>query len=200
MTLPMTLARFTLLCSLFLGLPPVFAEQVTDRSPLDLPGLMDLMARVTSREDRFTETKTVAMLTQPLVLKGTLAYVRPDRVEKHVTSPYAEHLVVQGDQLSLSTREGTKHLAVDSHPLIRSFIEAIRASLAGELAVLRRLYHIKIQGTQQQWTLTLRPLDAQVAEYLTSITISGHGDRMTVVDIRETGGDRSLMQILEPAS
>ncbi|MGZ8393482.1 MAG: LolA-related protein [Nitrospira sp.] len=199
MTLPMTLARLTLLCSLLSGLP-VAAEQKSGTSLLDLPGLMELMAKVTSREDRFTETKTVAMLTQPLVLKGTLAYVRPDRVEKHVTSPYAEHLVVQGDQLTLSTREGTKHLAVDSHPLIRSFIEAIRASLAGEVSVLRRLYHIKLQGTQQDWMLTLRPLDAQAAEYLTSITLRGHGDRLTAVDIRETGGDRSLMQIHEPAS
>ncbi|MGZ9157559.1 MAG: LolA-related protein [Nitrospira sp.] len=195
----MTLARLTLLCSLLSGLP-VAAEQKSGTSLLDLPGLMELMAKVTSREDRFTETKTVAMLTQPLVLKGTLAYVRPDRVEKHVTSPYAEHLVVQGDQLTLSTREGTKHLAVDSHPLIRSFIEAIRASLAGEVSVLRRLYHIKLQGTQQDWMLTLRPLDAQAAEYLTSITLRGHGDRLTAVDIRETGGDRSLMQIHEPAS
>lgn len=195
----MTLARLTLLCSLLSWLP-VAAEQESGTSLLDLPGLMELMAKVTSREDRFTETKTVAMLTQPLVLKGTLAYVRPDRVEKHVTSPYAEHLVVQGDQLTLSTREGTKHLAVDSHPLIRSFIEAIRASLAGEVSVLRRLYHIKLQGTQQDWMLTLRPLDAQAAEYLTSITLTGHGDRLTAVDIRETGGDRSLMQIHEPAS
>jgi hypothetical protein len=200
MTLPMILARSTLLCSLFFGLAPVSAEQVTDTPPLDVPGLMELMAKVTSREDRFIETKTVAMLTQPLILKGTLAYVRPDRVEKHVTSPYAEHLVVQGDQLSLTTREGTKHLAVDSHPLIRSFIEAIRACLAGELAVLRRLYHIKLEGTRQHWTLTLRPLNAQAAEYLASITMSGHGDRLTVVDIREAGGDRSVMQILEPAS
>ncbi|MEP7152234.1 MAG: LolA-related protein [Nitrospira sp.] len=199
MTLPMTLARLTLLCSLLSGLP-VAAEQESGTSLLDLPGLMELMAKVTSREDRFTETKTVAMLTQPLILKGTLAYVRPDRVEKHVTSPYAEHLVVQGDQLTLSTREGTKHLAVDSHPLIRSFIEAIRASLAGEVSVLRRLYHIKLQGTQQDWMLTLRPLDARAAEYLTSITLRGHGDRLTAVDIRETGGDRSLMQIHEPAS
>ncbi len=140
------------------------------------------------------------MLTRPLVLKGTLAYARPDRVEKHVISPYEEHILVQGDQLTLSTQEGTKRIAVNSHPLIRSFIEAIRASLAGEVAVLRRLYHIKFEGNQQGWVLTLRPLDAQAAEYLTSITLTGHGDRLTAVDIQETGGDRSLMQIHEPAS
>ena len=66
--------------------------------------------------------------------------------------------------------------------------------------MLRRLYHIKLQGTQQNWMLTLRPLDAQAAEYLTSITLTGHGDRLTEVDIQETGGDRSLMQIDEPLS
>lgn len=193
------LAPLILLCSLLTGLP-VAAEQESGSPPLDVPGLMELMAKVPSREDRFTETKTVAMLTRPLVLKGTLTYVRPDRVEKHVTSPYAEHLVVQGDRITLSTQEGTKRIAVDSHPLIRSFIEAIRASLAGEVSVLRRLYHIKLQGTQQNWMLTLRPLDAQAAEYLSSITLSGRGDRLTAVDIRETGGDRSLMQIHEPVS
>ncbi|MBX3124664.1 MAG: hypothetical protein KF854_16350, partial [Nitrospira sp.] len=79
-------------------------------------------------------------------------------------------------------------------------IEAIRASLAGELAVLRRLYHIKFQGTRQQWELTLRPLDAQAAEYVASIILRGEGDRLTTVDIRETGGDRSLMEIDGPVS
>lgn len=199
MTTLTALFRLTVLCSLLSWLP-ADANQETGAQPSDVPGLMELMAKVTSREDRFTETRTVAMLTRPLVLKGTLAYARPDRVEKHVISPYEEHILVQGDQLTLSTQEGTKRIAVNSHPLIRSFIEAIRASLAGEVAVLRRLYHIKFEGNQQGWVLTLRPLDAQAAEYLTSITLTGHGDRLTAVDIQETGGDRSLMQIHEPAS
>lgn len=195
----MSPVRLILLCSLLSGLPADAAQEAVT-SPLDVPGLMALMAQVPSREDRFTETKTLAVLTQPLVLQGTLAYVRPDRVEKHVTSPYAEHMIVQGDRLTLSTAEGTKRIAVDSHPLIRSFIEAIRASLAGEVSILRRLYHIKLEGTRQDWRLTLRPLDSRAAEYLTSVTLTGHGDRVTTVDIRETGGDRSLMQIHEPVS
>lgn len=199
MNSPTTLARLILLCSLVSGLPAT-ADPEIGEVPFDVPGLMELLGNVSSRKDRFTETKHLAMLTQPLVLKGTLAYVRPNRVEKHVTSPYTEDLVVQGDQLTLSTSKGTKRIAVDSHPLIRSFIEAIRASLAGELSVLRRLYHIKLQGTRQNWELTLRPLEAQAAEYLASITLKGQGDRLTTVDIRETGGDRSLMEIDGPVS
>lgn len=199
MKVPTTLALLVLLCSLCVWLPAT-AEPDKGGAPFDVPGLMELLGKVSSRQEHFTETKTLAMLTQPVVLKGTLAYVRPDRVEKHVTSPYTEDLMVQGDRLTLSSPQGTKQIAVDSHPLIRSFIEAIRASLAGELAVLRKLYHIKFQGTRHQWELTLRPLDPQAAEYLASITLRGEGDRLTAVDIRETGGDRSLMKIDGPVS
>ena len=168
--------------------------------PLDVPQLMELMAQVTSRQDTFTETKTVSMLTQPLVLKGTLSYARPDRVEKHVLTPYEEHVVVQGDQLTLANREGTKRVGVKSHPLIWSFIEAIRASLAGDVATLRRFYHVKLEGTREHWILTLRPLDQQAAEYLTSIRLNGDGNRLTAVEIQETGGDHSVMKIHEQAS
>ena len=168
--------------------------------PLDVPQLMELMAQVTSRQDTFTETKTVAMLTRPLVLTGTLSYARPDRVEKHVLTPYEEHVVVHGDQLTLANREGTKRVGVKSHPLIWSFVEAIRASLAGDVATLRRFYHVKLEGTQKQWILTLRPLDQQAAEYLTSIRLNGDGNRLTAVEIQEAGGDHSVMKIHEQAS
>ncbi|BCA55717.1 hypothetical protein W02_28570 [Nitrospira sp. KM1] len=153
------------------------------------------MAQVTSRQESFTETKIVGVLTRPLVLKGTLSYVRPDRVEKHVLAPYDEHVVVHGDQLTLANREGTKRVNVRSHPLIWSFVEAIRASLAGDLTTLGRFYYIDLQGTRDSWILILRPLDRQAAEYLSSVRLSGHGNRLVSVEIQETGGDRSVMLI-----
>lgn len=168
--------------------------------PLDVPQLMELMAQVTSRQDTFTETKMVSMLTQPLILKGTLSYSRPDHVEKHVVSPYEEHVVVDGDTLTLANKDGTKRVKVKSHPLIWSFVEAIRASLAGEVSTLRRFYHVKLAGTQQRWSLTLRPLDRQAAEYLTSVVLTGRGNRLTRVEIQEAGGDHSVMQIHERTS
>jgi outer membrane lipoprotein-sorting protein len=193
-----TIAR-CLALSLVLGLPGS-PEAAEDQPPLDLPQLMEQMAQVSARRDRFTETKTMAVLAKPLVLTGTLAYSRPDRVEKHVLTPYEEHLVVHGDQLTLVNKDGTKRIGVKSHPLIWSFVEAIRASLAGEVEALRRFYHIKVEGTPMKWLLTLRPLDPQAASYLTSIRLTGHGNRLTLVEIHEAGGDRSVMAIHEPVS
>ena len=189
------IVMMSLLCWL-----PTDTTGETAAQPVDVPQLMELLAEVSSRQDMFTETKTVAVLTRPLVLKGTLSYTRPDRVEKHVTSPYEEHVVVQGDQLTLANRDGTKRVQVKSHPLIWSFVEAIRASLAGDVATLRRFYYIDLEGTRDRWMLTLRPLDRQAAEYLSVVKLSGSGNRLTTVEIREAGGDHSVMTIQEQAS
>jgi hypothetical protein len=84
--------------------------------------------------------------------------------------------------------------------MIWSFVEAIRASLAGDASLLRRFYHVKIEGTERNWTLTLRPLDQQAASYVNSIALHGTKSRLTRVDIVETGGDQSIMTIHEPTS
>ena len=105
-----------------------------------------------------------------------------------------------GEELTLTNKNGTKRVKVKSHPLIWSFVEAIRASLAGDGTALRRFYRVELAGTRQDWVLTLRPLDSQAASYLTSVTLKGRGNRLAVVDILEAGGDRSVMTIHEPAS
>ncbi|SLM46834.1 putative transmembrane protein [Nitrospira japonica] len=185
---------------LSLGLGGAAEADVDAPQPLDVPRLMELMAQVESRQDRFTETKTLTVLTEPMVLTGTLSYTRPDRIEKHVLTPYEEHLVVQGDQLTLTNKDGTKRVRVKSHPLIWSFVEAIRASLAGDAATLQRFYDVRIDGSRQGWTLTLRPFDEKAAARLTSIALHGKDSRLTSVEIIETGGDQSVMTIHEPAS
>ncbi|HEY6084953.1 MAG TPA: LolA-related protein [Nitrospira sp.] len=192
------LSRLCLL-PLVLGLIGAAEADLSASPPLDVTQLMEWMAQVPSRRDRFVETKTLSVLTEPLILTGTLSYVRPDHIEKHVLTPYEEHLIVQGDQLTLKNRDGTKRISVKSHPLIWSFVEAIRASLAGEAVTLRRFYHVTIGGRRQNWTLTLRPLDEQTKGYVAFITLHGRDNRLTSLEIKEAGGDQSVMTI-EPAS
>jgi Outer membrane lipoprotein carrier protein LolA-like len=188
------------LLAIVLGLTSAAEADIDESQPWDVPGLMQLMAQVALRQDRFTETKTLAMLTKPLVLRGTLVYVRPDRVEKHVLTPYEEHLTVRGDQLTLRNKDGSKRIGVKSHPLIWSLVEAIRASLAGDDTTLRRFYHVELDGTRHDWTLTLRPLEEEPASYLTSIVLHGREARLTAVEVLESSGDRSVMAIHEPPS
>ena len=161
--------------------------------------LMQVLAAVESATATFVETRHSALLKAPLVLQGTLAYRRPDRVEKHVLSPYDERIVVEGGRLTVENRarSSRKNIAVSGAPALAALVESVRATRAGDLPALQRHYALEIEGSRERWTLTLKPLDAQVGDYVVSIAIAGSGARIGQVAIEETSGDRSVMEIRE---
>ena len=160
---------------------------------------MQMLASVESAQARFVETRHSALLKAPLVLQGTLAYRRPDRVEKHVLAPYDERIIVEGGRLTVDnrTRNRKQVLAVSSAPGLAALVESIRATRAGDLPALQRHFALQVEGTRERWTLILRPLDAQVGDYVVSLALSGSGARIGQVTIEETSGDRSVMEIRE---
>jgi len=168
-------------------------------SPLPLGELMQMLASVESAQARFVETRHSALLKAPLVLQGTLAYRRPDRVEKHVLTPYDERTIVEGGRLTVDNRTHNRKqvLVVSSAPGLAALVESIRATRAGDLPALQRHFALQVEGSRERWTLILRPLDAQVGDYVVSLALSGSGARIGQVTIEETSGDRSVMEIRE---
>jgi outer membrane lipoprotein-sorting protein len=166
---------------------------------LSIDELMQMLASVESANAKFVETRHSALLKAPLVLQGTLAYRRPDRVEKHVLSPYDERITVESGRLTIENRthKSKKSLAVSGAPGLAALIESIRATRAGDLPSLQRHYALQIEGSREHWTLTLKPLDAQVGDYVVAFALSGSGARIGQVIVEETSGDRSVMEIHE---
>jgi len=161
--------------------------------------LMQMLGSVQSATARYVETRESALLKSPLVLQGTLSYRRPDRLEKHVLEPQDERITVEGGQLTLENRSQnrSKRIPIASAPGLAALVESIRATRAGDLAALKRHYVLQVEGSREQWTLTLRPLDSQVADYVTSIVVSGSESRIARIIVQETGGDRSVTEITE---
>jgi len=164
---------------------------------ISLSELMRLLASIEQSQARFVETKYSALLKSPLVLTGTLSYRRPDRVEKHVRSPYDERMILEGGRLTLEVSGEKKTFSVAAAPAAAALVESVRATLAGDLDALRQYYSLKLEGALTDWTLTLQPLDAPVQELVRSITLSGSRDQIRRVEVEEAGGDRSVMEITE---
>lgn len=177
----------------FLLLAPLLASA----QDFALADLMALMAEVPSTTSRFTEKKHLAILKEPLMLTGTLTYKRPDFVEKHVTSPYQERFTVSGDSVSFEnkTKNQKRNFSLASNPVIRAFVDSIRATLAGDGKALQRFYRADLKGTPKAWVLNLEPLDAQMAEQVSTIRLSGASNAVTEVTVFEPGGDKSVMSI-----
>ena len=163
-------------------------------------GVADLMRSlqsVKSSKARFVERKELAILTEPLESSGTLIYRAPGRLEKHTLAPERESLILEDGGLVLENTERgwRKSFALRDHPVVWAFVESIRSTLAGDLATLRRFYDVALEGSEPDWRLVLRPREPGMKAVVDEIRMSGSGTSISRVEIREAGGDRSVMTI-----
>jgi outer membrane lipoprotein-sorting protein len=165
-------------------------------SPWTLQQLMASLAAVKTVNATFREQKELAILQKPLVMTGMLRYRSPAYLKKQTLQPQAESYEADEDWLVIETPEGERRqFSLNGYPLIRVFVEAIRATLAGDLPTLERYYQVQLQGQAADWRLRLVPVDKEISEYVSSIIIGGQGNRVLSIETLETGGDRSLMTI-----
>jgi len=149
--------RLLLLAACLAGAAPAAA--------LELDAVLGLLAAVPAAKNNFTETKHSALLSAPLVLKGTLAYQRPDRLEKNVLSPYEERTVIAAGSVTVENRttKQTRTFSLASSQAVAALVESMRATLAGDRASLERHYKLKLEGQLEAWVIELAPRDRKVA-------------------------------------
>ena len=160
-----------------------------------LDRLMSTLAQHKSGRATFTETKYLSIATQPVESSGELVFVAPDHLEKHTLSPKPEHLVVDGDMLTVERNNRKYTLALARYPELGAFIDSIRATLAGNRFALEQVYKVALAGRGDDWTLTLTPLDSRMLKVVSTITLDGTRDLLRSVAIRQADGDRSVMRL-----
>lgn len=175
-----------------------FAGPALGQDPLQQ--VMRGLAAVKQRRSRFTEDKVIPELDIGLPNEGTLLWVAPDRLEKHTTWPIDEFLAVQGGRLHYERRDRAvqREFALGEQPEMAALVEAIRATLAGDLPALRQHYEVSFSGTPAEWTLVLTPASLRLRTAVQRITITGQGSELRGVDT-EGGGGVTRMRIM-PAS
>jgi hypothetical protein len=185
-----SLLRCATMCMLWLGARAADAAQ----APID--ELMQALARVRAHRANFVEVKSIAALSEPISTSGTLIYRRPDYLAKITRSPHPEQLVVDGNQLSLTEgSQAPRIIALDSHPRLRALVDAVRGTLSGNLALLRRWYEVTMTGSFAAWRLGLTPIDAGLASLIRFIAIEGSGTTLRAVQTVQANGDQSRMAI-----
>jgi outer membrane lipoprotein-sorting protein len=175
----------------------ISAPRAAEIRSWDFARLMGELAQVESSRARYSEVRHVAQLTRPIELSGTLSYSRPARMEKRQTRPFLEVMRVDGDTLVVEREGKSRTIMLSQVPVVGTLVESLRATLAGDATELERLYAVTMEGPREGWTLKLLPREFEVGGIVSQVSISGSGPRVRRVEIRELGGDRSVMTIQE---
>lgn len=161
-----------------------------------LTEVMRALATVKSLEAAFREEKTLAILQEPLITTGQLYYRAPAYLRKWTLRPQPEDYAADGDWLTLETPDGGRRdFNLNGYPQLRAFVEAVRATQAGDRATLERYYRLEFQGALAGWSLRLTPREPEAANYVTAIVMRGRGEWIDSVETLEPDGDRSVMTV-----
>ncbi len=176
---------------------PAAIAQTESKAKWDLTQLMHDLRQVKTARGRFVERRYLAILTAPLESSGTLVYIAPGRLEKHTLSPRQDSLTLDGDTLLVENKETgqRRQVALEEQPVVRAFVESIRATLAGDLQTLSRFYEVSLEGDASRWRLRLKPTAPRMREVISEIRLSGNGTWVGVIEILDAGGDRSVMTV-----
>ena len=157
--------------------------------------LMQAMQEIRSDHASFTERKSIAMLEEPVDSSGELFYRAPDRMEKRTLKPKPESMILDGDSLVFERGGKKRRFQLQETPELAAFIASIRGILAGDRAALERNYGLSLEGSADDWTLQLLPLDEKIHAVVTSIRITGAGNAVHSIETLQADGDSSLMLI-----
>jgi hypothetical protein len=194
--------RFLLLL-LCLVSAPASAEEDGSRNATEwgLPQLMHSLAQRQGSQGKFTERKYLSVLNRPLESSGTLKFQAPGHLEKHTLVPKAEDLVLDQGVLTIDSkaRNIKRTLVLQEYPAVWAFVESIRSTLAGDLTTLERFYRVTLEGDAAKWRMRLLPIEQKTREMVREIVITGRGDRVAEIEMRESNGDHSSMTVVEEA-
>lgn len=173
---------------LALSLSPAFAAW-------DVTQLMQGLAKNKSGRASFVEKKYIALLEAPVESSGELLYTAPDRLEKRTLKPRPESLLIEGGSLTVERGKRRMVLRLQDYPELVAFTESIRGTLAGDMVALRRVYNLDLEGSEERWTLTLRPIETKMLEVVQRVRIGGSRAEVRTIEIEQTDKDRSVMVI-----
>ena len=169
--------------------------------PPDPAALLKALQHPAPTQTAFFERRQSPLLAQPLLFSGELQRPQAGTLVKHIERPYAEHTRIEGEKVSVE-REGerTRRFSLRRAPELRALTAGIEAVLAGDVALLRKFYALRMEGSDAAWTLHLTPLDKRLAKRVESMRFLGTATTLHCMDLVLAGEESSRTWLGETAA
>lgn len=167
-----------------------------DDAAWTLDRLMGALARTSTGTVRFVEERHFQLLSEPLILEGTLSYAG-GRLEKRTLKPERELAIIENGRMRVSSPALSRPRTVllSDVPALETFISSLRATLEGDLDRLKRDFWVGFKASGADWRMTLTPLSQTAREEINDVLISGRGVRIASIEIIEGDGDRTIIRL-----
>lgn len=187
------MSMLTLMCSGALpcaAAPEPGVAQQAATQQVDAGWILRALARPAPVRTAFVELRGSPLLKAPLRIEGE--YQRPDNdsLVREVRSPYAETTTLRNGEATIARAgKASRKFSLARVPELAGLQTSFGALLSGDRTLLERHYRLGAQGTRQQWTLSLVPIEAQMQARVRDITLYGRGAELRCIETRPAKGD-----------
>lgn len=159
------------------------------------PADADTLARIGAQIEQhavvraeFTQSKQMAALKRPLVTTGRLVFSRRHGVLWQIEQPYRITYVLGEERIVEIAANGTRReRGLRDVPGMAQVGRVFRALLGANTAALGETFTVVVRGDPGKWEIDLKPRQAQLAQFLSGLYLSG-GRFVEHIRIDENGG------------
>jgi len=159
------------------------------------PADADTLARIGAQIEQhavvraeFTQSKQMAALKRPLVTTGRLVFSRRHGVLWQIEQPYRITYVLGEERIVEIAADGTRReRGLRDVPGMAQVGRVFRALLGANTAALGETFTVVVRGDSGKWEIDLKPRQAQLAQFLSGLYLSG-GRFVESIRIDENGG------------
>jgi outer membrane lipoprotein-sorting protein len=187
------------LCSLLVTTAPAGAEDAKPLPPAErdefLAALEAELSAVSSLKVHFRQERELAILTEPVVSQGVLAFVRPDRLHWEWTSPYPSLLVLNRGRVERFDvdRGELRRLRPAGEEMMRSIALQMTRWLQGRFRDASDLFNVEVMAGEES-KIVLEPTTEGMGEVLISVeVVLGENPRVSRVVLRSPRDELTVM-------
>jgi hypothetical protein len=169
------------------------AATAAEDSALDT--LLARLAQPAPASTAFLERRESALLSEPLLLRGTLHQPDADSLVRAVESPYAERTTIRAERVVVEREDGSsRRFALRNAPELAALLDSFRAVLGGDRSLLERHYRVQLDGGDEGgWRIVLTPRETRRQRRIAGIELIGRDDDLSCLVVHAGDGGISRM-------
>lgn len=167
------------------------ASAACDSTPACLQQLQAAQGDLRTLDARFTQTKHVSLLDEPIVSTGRFRFKRPDKVRLDIETPQAATVLIDGRNVSIPGVSAAGMKGMAATPMTAMFTE-LGALLGGDVNRAMTDFQVHAQADGDGIAVTLTPTRAEWQRLYKTIALSFAGQPLVIRGMRldDALGDR----------
>ena len=143
----------------------------------------------------FREERNNPLFKEAMILTGYLEYLEEGHLRKVVETPFQESFLITSDRIEIERDGSTKILSLRKSKSLTAMLGGIEAILAGQIDRLESVFDHELTGTDNEWSMQLKPRSRRVARQLLGLRVTGNKESVTSIRFDLKNDEWHLMEI-----